>query len=485
MNIIVDNRIRIPTDALPATVVSELKSECEHSNPEFHTKQAIGVPTFNVPRTIRTWRIENDELTLPRGAMKRVRASLKKAGIAYKVLDRRIEGEPCASFPKYVGPPIRYYQREAIERALRHEQCILRAPTGSGKTLTCFALLAEIGLNALVILPTGGLFKQWIARAERELGIHGSDLGVIRGKVKRLRPVTIAMQRTLANGISKDVKEFFGVIVVDEAQLAAARTYIEVIDQFPARYRVAVSADERRKDRKEFLAYDLFSDVAHEVKRDVLEDEGHVAEVQIRVIPTEFRADWYGMPDEEKEIDFNRLIGEMIADETRNKLALDVANAELKNGEQVIMFTARRDHVQKLDRYFVERQIPSGYFLGKEERGDDIEFDRTSKGILNGSVRIGIGTYQALGFGIDLPAVSAGVAVTPIASNDQQFNQVRGRLARPAPGKANGRFYVLWDQHVYPKHLLRIMAKNKDVVVRENGKWIPAKDSRSYSRVRF
>lgn len=478
VKVVVDNRVRLPLREIPAACADAIKADHEHTNPEYGMKRAIGVTTWGVDREIKTWRRKGDELSLPRGGMARVRARLREHGVDFRVHDDRTEGVPPVRFPRYVGDPPRWYQEEAIAAILRKEQCIIRAPTGSGKTLTAFAAAARIGLNTLVILPTGGLFKQWKLRAWKELGLRGDALGEIQGPKRRLRPITIAMQQTLARGVPAEVLEFFGVVMIDEAQLASARTYVEVVDQFPARYRIAVSADERRKDRKEFLAYDLFSEVAHEVGRKQLEDEGHVLDVEIRVIPTDFRADWYGVPEsgDEKEIDFNRLLDEMEADRARTELGMRFVREEVAAGEQAIVLTAHRQQVLSIAQGLMVNGIQVGTLLGKQEASDEVEFERTRAAILAGEIRVGVGTYKALGFGIDLPAVSVGLADTPIAGNPQNFNQARGRLCRPnaKAGKKQGRFYILWDRHVYPGHLKKIIANNSSVVVWQRGKWVPA-----------
>ncbi len=478
MIVVVDNRIRLHGE-LPPEIVAALKRDFEHANPEYGLKKAIGITVWNVPRAIATWRLEGGELTLPRGGMARLRHRLADRGVRYRVEDRRSEGVPCRRFPSYVGHELRGYQAAGIEAALAREQCILRAPTGSGKTSMAFALLSRIGLNALVILPTGGLMRQWQDRAAVELGVRGDALGIVQGPKRRLRPLTIASQQTLARGVSDEVKEFFGAVLIDECQLAAARTYVEVVDALPCRYRIAVSADERRKDRKEFLTRDLFGDIAHEVKRDELEKTGHVVDVEIRVVPTSFRADWYGVSqgaDDEREVDFVRLVNEMVADKARTELALRHLRDEVRAGEQAIVLTGRREQVTELGAHFAAHNVAVGNLLGKQEEGDAREFERARLGILDGSVRVGIGTYQALGFGIDLPAVAVGAALTPIASNPQVFNQVRGRLCRPSPGKRGGRLYYLLDELVYPGHLAMLVSKNRNVVVWHRGAWVPAAD---------
>jgi superfamily II DNA or RNA helicase len=473
----IDNRVRLALGELPDALVVGLKKEFTYANPEWATKRAIGVPTWGIEPEIRTWRVEGDELSFPRGGYRRVRERIERTGLPTKTLDCRHEGSPCARFPKYVGPELRYYQREALEAAKAKQNCIVRAPTGGGKSLLAIALAADLGLNTLVILPTVALFKQWCDDALGALEMRPSELGVIHQNKRDLRPLTAAVQGTLASrGIDEELRDFFGVVIVDEVQKAGASSYIEAIDPFPAKYRVGISADERRKDRKEFLTHDLFADVAYEISRRDLEQQGFIVDVEIRVVPTDFDAPWFGVvsaDDESSEregVNFVRLVDEMAADEDRNALALEHALAEVEGGQQAIVLSHRREHCQRLDRAFVERGVRSGFFIGGADYAR--EFDATRAGIKSGAVRVGVGTYGALGVGVNLPSVAAGVAVTPIGGNKQNFNQVRGRLCRL--GKASARLYVLWDWKVYPGHLANMIAWNPTVRVLEGGKWVEA-----------
>lgn len=479
----IDNRIRIDRDELPEACASDLKDRFEHANPEVAKARAIGVRA-RIPPIITTWESRGGEFTLPRGGMGRLREVLREHGVAYEVRDERCEGSPSPGFPEYVGPDLRWYQEAGITRIVEKEQGIIRAGTGSGKTTMAFAAIARVGLNAIVILPNIGLFEQWQERAAKELGLRGDRLGMLGQGHRRLRPVTIAMQNTLWRlGVHDQVHDYFGHVLFDEAQLAAARTVNETLDRFPARFRVAVSADETRKDGKEFLTYDQFGDVIHEVDQAVIEEQGYVVDVAIMVMPTEFRAPWYGVGPGRK-IDFNRLLREMAEDPARDALALRIAHDEIRSGEQCILLTGHRDHTRQLDRYFVSHGIESGYLLGEKEKGDREEFQRTKRGLMDGSVRVGIGTYKALGVGIDMPAIAAGVAVTPISSNPQQTNQVRGRLCRPSKDKPNGRLHVLWDRHVYPRHLDVLIQNNKTVLVWDGSAYADARAWRRRNRAR-
>jgi hypothetical protein len=110
---------------------------------------------------------------------------------------------------------------------------------------------------------------------------------------------------------------------------------------------------------------------------------------------------------------------------------------------------------------------------------DGLEFDRARAGLRDGSVGAGVGTYEALGEGIDLPAVAVGFATTPIATNKQRFNQVRGRLCRPSEGKSHGRLYVAFDRYVFDERAFNnILSWNRTVKVFWRGAWVDARAAR-------
>lgn len=472
----VDSRIRLPVAGLSEDIVVALRKSCEHDNPDFSKRMAMGYSTYQTPAKIRTWRLEGGVLSLPRGAMKRLRQHLRERNVAYKVRDERTEGSILRRELPYIGHSLRPYQADAVDSALAKEQGIIRAATGTGKTTTMLNLASRVGFNTLVILPSVKLLDQTVEVAESLLGLRGDQIGVVQANKRRLRPLTVATQQTLwARGVDEELQEYFGAVCVDEAHHAAARTFGESIDQFPARYRFAFSADERRKDRKEFLVYDAFGEVLHETTREQAEETGAVVDVEIRLVPTDFRADWYA-----KDQDFDRLIREMTADTERNALAVRFAAEEVEAGEQVIMLTHRREHAHQLELELARRSVKCGRMLGGEGHDKQV-FEATRAGLRDGSVHAGIGTYEALGEGIDLPAVAVGVATTPILSNRQRTNQVRGRLCRPSAGKEQGRLYVLFDVHVFDERTLsNVLAWNRNVKVLHRGQWV---DARTHRRV--
>lgn len=344
----------------------------------------------------------------------------------------------------------------------------------SGKTTMALAMISALNVPSIVIVWSANLFDQWVKRCTSELGIPHEEIGMISGKKRILKPVTIAMQQTLnSRGIDKELKEYFGAVFVDEVQRASAPTLYKVIDPFPALYRVGISADETRKDEKEFLIYDLFSKEGTDIPKETLIKSGHVLDVEILIVPTDFKAPWYDPRDWENG--FNRLLEEMETNDDRNDLVASIVAQEVAKNEQVMVLAHRRDHCRVLDAAISSYGIESGFLIG----GPDYKavFQETLANIHAGKIKVGVGTVQAVGQALDIPTLGVAVASTPLATNRQQFGQVRGRVCRTAEGKTEAKLYYLWDRFVYgTSHVKNLMRWNAVVKIWHQDRWIPASE---------
>lgn len=367
----------------------------------------------------------------------------------------------------------------------------------SGKSTALLRLISQLGQRTLVVVWAGGLLRQWVRRVAKELGVPESWVGVVDGKTKRLGPITIGMQRTLLNRVDEYAGEF-GLVAADEVHRAAADGLYRLVDAMPAKYRIGVSDDERRRDRKEFLIYDLFGPVVADVDHKMLVDEGYILDVDVRVVPTEFDAPWYRDIDarhdaidgddeqaqkararlkREKGERFDELLAAMLADERRNALIARLAVDEKRAGEQVILMSHRIDHVRMYDRLLGELGLRCGFVIGGEE--NRVEYESTVARLAAGRLDAAVGTYQAIGTGIDLPKVAAGILTTPIANSQDgrsQFKQFRGRFARTADGKDGARLYYPWDVRVYGARPLENLCRwSRRVVVWWHDAWTPGR----------
>jgi hypothetical protein len=154
-----------------------------------------------------------------------------------------------------------------------------------------------------------------------------------------------------------------------------------------------------------------------------------------------------------------RLLEEMVADAPRTAFAVDLA-AEAASTHPTLVFSHRVEHCAKMraDILVAVRHVHRvGVVLGDQAYA--AESRETVEGLKSGTYRCGVGTYQSIGTGVDLPSVESGVAVTPVLANRQNFVQVRDRLCRvdrrPGATKRSATLYVLWDRNVFGDRPLR------------------------------
>ena len=461
----VDSRVRIALPGLPEVVADALRAAFCHDNPAWDGKDA------GEPQHYRTWRHEGDDLTLPRGGLARVRLALRAHGLAWTVEDARTWEHPATDFPDHLLE-LRSFQGRMVDAMETKQNCLVHGSVGSGKTTAAIALLARLKRRSLVMVWTAALAKQWRDRCVSELGIDESDVGEIRGDVTRISEwVTIAMQQSLYARFSRgdfSLTGAFDVLIADETQKFAADTLFASVDPMRARYRIGVSADSSRHDRKEFLTHDIFGDVACEVTEEEAIAAGATVDVEIYVVPTAFAAPWYRYSQ-----DFAKLLSQMVENEERNALALKIARTVVEQGEQVLLFTHRVEHARTLDSRLVGAGIRSGVLLGGKDQ--EVAFERSVAGFRSGDHRAGVGTYGAIAQGIDLPSVSRGIALTPVWNNRQQLNQIKGRICRSSDGKGFGRLFCLVDTAIYGNKPVRNFAQwFRTVKVLDGGQWVEA-----------
>src|SRR3974390_416194 len=247
--IVVDNRIRIRLGGLSRDRVDGLTGAFRHANP---TRK----PGSDDPEFFESWSQEGDELTIPRGGLARV----LELEPGFQIDDQTVWSHPEPSIPNHLVA-WRPYQRLMIAAAVRARTCLLRAPTGSGKTTGGFGLISVLKHRSLVMVWTGNLEKQWRERCASELGIDEARVGRIRGSRDDHAPVTVAMQQTVVSRLRRGARELshaYDLLLCDEVQRFAAPTLFASVDPFAARYRVGISADEARRGGEEVLAGDPF-----------------------------------------------------------------------------------------------------------------------------------------------------------------------------------------------------------------------------------
>jgi len=459
--VFIHDRIYIPRAPIFDELLESIRVKFNYANPKYSQLKAIGRWTGGVERRLNIWDHVShpdfgDCLSVPRGGLSKVRKAFEQEGYTPHLIDRRVTHEPITDL--FNDVTLRPDQERLAAAMMKVQNCLIRSPTGSGKTETALKaaeyMLKDAG-PVLVIVWETELMDQWVERICQRFGLREKDVGMVGGrKKKRIKPLTVGMQQSLRNKIRIYAPQFGGVIC-DEVQRFAATTYEHVIDLMPAKYRIGISADETRRDKQEFRIYDMFGEVAEEIERAALIKQGKLHDVIIRCIPTDFdyilevddeELTWAELEAENK--DTNDLLDILCDDDERNDLIWHFMSPVLKQKHSTLVITRRVEHA----KYWEYRIRSEGYKCGLMIGGRENEtvFKTTKRGLLNGNIQVAVGTIQKIGQALDIPPWERGFIISPCAQNKQQFEQILGRLRRTSEGKTEAVCYYIWDKYLYP-----------------------------------
>jgi hypothetical protein len=81
--------LAIRRTGLPPSLLSSLKHLASLHNPEFYSRQQIGLSVWGAPRMLRCYEESLDRLLLPRGVAERAAQLIEKAGSRLAITDLR------------------------------------------------------------------------------------------------------------------------------------------------------------------------------------------------------------------------------------------------------------------------------------------------------------------------------------------------------------------------------------------------------------
>jgi superfamily II DNA or RNA helicase len=290
------------------------------------------------------------------------------------------------------------------------------------------ATIAALGQPAIVIVHSRALMTQWMSMAGEWLGVVPGTIG--GGRKRNIRPLTIATQQTVWRCEGEPWLQDFGCVVADESMRWSAKTYNAVASFFPARYRIAAGADERRKDNLEFLLHATFGPCVHEIRRDELVELNRLVPIRMEVVPTEFvDEDYLAAVQDGAAPDWQTMIERANEDDDRNALVETHIRRVLgESGENRVLLlndrvAACRSWAGKLRGLGVD----VGLMLGGSENRHELE--ETIAGLTTGELRVGVGTKVA-DEGLDIPPLTHVFLTTPVPR--QGVRDVRVLLGQEA-----------------------------------------------------
>ena len=487
----------VPESALDAKAADAVRRLAAFANPEFYRAQAMHQSVYGKHRVIFLGETREGHTALPRGCKQRLFELLDEVGVRYSYRDERYAGRNIsAQFSGILRPE----QEHAANQLLKHDNEILSAPTGFGKTVIGAFVIAHLQLSTLVIVPKTALISQWTTRLSEFLDIQHPDgplltqsgrpskrkrlvIGQVGGGKNRISGIVdVATFQSLVEKDPsageprvKDAVRNYGLIICDECHHAAASHLEMILKATPAKYVYGLSATPKRSDGLDRALFMLCGPIRY-----VVDPKEQAAQQGIqRVLHPVFTG--LRIPDCKQDASYNQILERLCASETRNRLIAEDVAEVIKRGGVPLVLSKRKEHARQLAKLISQGGCKTRLLVGEgtasqrrkllEEATRDDEREPSTI----------VATESYLGEGFDFSKLDALFLTTPISWSGTVTQQA-GRLHRTHEGKA---CVTIWDYVDTTIPMLERMYKKRLKTYAKLGYEVEAGGASDDERARF
>ena len=451
------SQITIPLADVPTSLGAALKRLGTIANPVFYEKQRFRFSTVNIPRFIFCGEEHDDKLVLPRGTLHDIDKLVSKAGGKVEIIDRR--PTPATPDLSFIGT-LTAIQNAAVDAMLEHEEGVLVAPPGAGKTVMACAAIVRRRTPTLILVHRKQLLDQWSDRLQNFIGLSKNEIHVL-GKARYPdAPVALGMFPTLARSeFPEALLAKYGHVIIDECHHVPAASFEAAMKRCTARYILGLTATPNRKDGLQKILFLQCGPIRHRIDLDHSEEQSRtvfVREFSLR------------LPAEKDRLPIHQIWEHLIQSGERNRaIASDVSSA-LKEQRFCALLSDRKEHLNALESLLREKWPEESVY-----RIDGSTNQKLRTAIL-GNLRaraaeerpfVLLATASLLGEGFDMPELDTLFLTMPISFKGRLI-QYAGRLHRFSEKKKSVRIY----DYVEPDHPLTAqMYRKRTTAYREMG----------------
>ena len=344
LKLVRNSQIAIPLADLPTSLGAALKRLGTIANPLFYEKQRLRFPTINIPRFIFCGEEHDDKLVLPRGTLHDIEKLVSKAGGKVEIIDKR--PAPATADLSFIGT-LTATQSAAVDAMLGHEEGVLVAPPGAGKTVMACAAIARRSTPTLILVHRKQLLDQWSDRLQKFLGLSKNEIHIL-GKARYPdAPVALGMFPTLARSeFPEALLAKYGHVIIDECHHVPAASFEAAMKRCTARYILGLTATPNRKDGLQKILFLQCGPIRHRIDLDHSEEQSRtvfVREFSLR------------LPAEKDRLPIHQIWEHLIQSGERNRaIASDVASA-LKEQRFCALLSDRKEHLNTLESLLREK----------------------------------------------------------------------------------------------------------------------------------
>lgn len=321
------------------------------------------------------------------------------------------------------------FQSDLVDRVRErfrtgHQGVLMQSITGSGKTVMfCYVVEQAVakGGRPVLLVHTRELLRQTAAK----LKANGVDFGIVAAGYRNPSPLAktqLCMVHTVANrALLFDPT----LVIIDEAHLAMAPTYVKLCERWSSARRLLVTATPERSDLQGFTSLATAMECGPSY-RDLVATGALVR-------PRHFSTPWV-------DVTKLRVVGHDYDDAelgkiySQSKLVGDIVGQykQWSAGRRFVCFAPSVLASKTFTEAFNREGIRCGHIDG-ETPGDERQaiLESLASGELDG-----ISNCAVLTEGWDCPAVSCVILARPTQSTSL-YIQMGGRGARPADGKTD------------------------------------------------
>lgn len=452
--IIRSNMLYIPLNLLSSKVLNHLKRIASFRNPEFYSKQALRLSTYQTPRIISCADIDDEYLALPRGCEDAVIALLREKDVPYRIEDKCNHGKPISV--QFNGV-LRDNQQEAVNVLASNSNGVLSATTAFGKTVTAIGLIAKHGVNTLVLVHTKALLDQWVKALEQFLTIDTipeenerkrkrrkplSPIGTLSSTGNKLHGIIdiALMQSCISDNEVKTFVKEYGMVIADECHHVSAVNFEQILKTVNARYVYGLTATPIRKDGHQPIIFMQCGPIRYsaDAKAQMLSQS-----FERLLVPrfTPFR------PIVGSDLSYTKVAQQLAEDEYRNLFIVKDVIEVLKEGRSPIILTSRTSHVSILAELLKPHCPNVITLIGSESTKDKRQKMEHLQSIPSSEQLVIVATGKYVGEGFDYARLDMLFLVSPVAWKGI-VAQYAGRLHREYEGKQDVQIYDYIDIRV-------------------------------------
>jgi superfamily II DNA or RNA helicase len=319
---------------------------------------------------------------------------------------------------------LRPYQQQLVtdirlQYQLGHRKVLAVLPTGAGKTV-CFSHIAQAaakkGNRVLIAVHRQELLDQACRSLPMPHGLIAANRAMDLSAA-----VQVASVQTLARRLHKLPRDFFQLVIIDEAHHSNAGTWARTLEHFCQAHLLGVTATPIRLDGRGLGEH--YQAMVEGPSAAWLTDNGYLAPARVLAPPgfdtTGLRKRMGDFDTKEAEHRIGTVMGDCLSHYRKH---LD--------GQTAIAFCCSVAHAEAVASLFQCNGIPAASIDGSmtsEQRRDLLQALGT------GRIRV-LTSCALIGEGVDVPSVGGCILLRPTASVALHLQMI-GRCLRPQSGK--------------------------------------------------